>query len=264
MSNRSFAPMALAVIALLMSFVPSPAAAQGGQYIYTVSFECGFQASADGSALYEPVAKIANYAIKVDLFNYGTNSANLTAEVHGTGASRWPASVASMPIPPTALSAGHGGLLDCVSIVSALVGYNPTGKPFYSGIVTVRSPTPLIVWATKTTEVCSGLATYYNGDFIDPLVYIDENGIPSTPSTGPLPPARMSLFNCPTGNAPPGSPSEGQGPYTGPGGGIPPNIRPIGMMTNLQGNHFMSNLGVSHSLDFERVEGVFVPEDPAP
>ncbi|MCH9649594.1 MAG: hypothetical protein K0U98_15245 [Deltaproteobacteria bacterium] len=264
MSNRSFAPTALAVIALLVSFAASPAVAQSGQYIYTVGFECGFQASADGNFGYEPVAKIANYAIKVDLFNYGANSANLTAQVHNTGPTRWPTSVPPITVAPSTVNAGHGGLLDCVNIVTAILGQTPTGKPFYSGILTVRSPTPLIVWATKTTEVCSGLATYYNGDFVDPLVYIDENGIPSTPSTGPLPPARISLFNCPTGNAPPGSPSEGQGPYTGPGGGVPPNIRPIGMMTNLQGNHFVSNLGVSHSLDFERIEGVFVPEDPAP
>jgi len=249
-----------AVAALLLIAGSLPAQAQGtGQYIYTVSFECGFQSSPHGSAGYEPVVKVANYAIKLDLFNYGSNSANLTAEVHGTGANRWASSVASVPLPPNTLNGGEGSLIDCVNIVSAILGGTPTGKPFYSGIVTVRSATPLIVWATKTTEVCAGLATITDGDFLDPIVYVDENGIPSTPSTGPLPPARITLFGCPNAAVMPGSPSQGQGPYLAPGGAVPPGLRPIGMMTNLQNNQFMVNLGVSHSLDFERVEGVFVP-----
>ncbi len=249
-----------AAVTLCLTLGALPATAQGtGQYIYTVSFECGFQTSPDGSAGYEPVVKVANYALKLDVFNYGSSPVNISAQVHGTGAQRWASSVAPVQLPANTLQGGDASMLDCVNLVSAILGSVPTGKPFYSGIVTLRSPQPLIVWATKTTEVCAGLATYFDGDFLDPLIFIDQNGIPSTPSTGPLPPARITLFGCPNAVVMPGSPSQGQGPYLAPGGAVPPGLRPIGMMTNLQNNNFMSQLAVSHSLDFERVEGVFVP-----
>ena len=72
-------------------------------YVYSVSFECGFQISDTGAGGYEPMVKVANYATKIDVHNPGMNPAALTGDVFSTGGSRWASSVAPNPLPPNNL-----------------------------------------------------------------------------------------------------------------------------------------------------------------
>lgn len=252
------------VAALAASTIGTAALAQTGQYVYAVNFACGFQSSADGANDYEPLVKVANYAVKVDIYNYGMTDAALSGDVSETSGSHWTSSPT-----PTALSSGtlvSGGatVLDCTDIESALsgTGLPPAGKPFYSGVVVIRSPEPLVVWATKTTEVCAGLVQVDPEVLDDPdMIVFDEDGNPIPPGTT-LPPAAPILFGCPGalnyherygGGGP-------TGPFSGPGGSVPPGLRSRQVTPALGSDAVAEDLSISHSIDYERVEGIFVAQ----
>lgn len=258
----------VAVVALLLAV---PAAAQG-VYVYTVNYVCGFQASESGSAGYEPLVKVANYATKIDFYNPGPTELTLDGEAISTVNQRWPGSMAGASLAQSTLGGSRAAVIDCVNIAKALSGNLPSGKPFYSGVVTVRSPSPLIVWATKTTQVCTGMATVSNTQFPDPRLrplYIDDNGEPFYAGGSPPPVQAVDLvaFGCPiaevdsNGNV---VVDPGTGTFRGPNGGVPPGLRPIGpvktppVAQTPQGGFSSSSVSISTSIDFERVEGVFI------
>lgn len=259
----------LTVLSLAMALA-WPAAAQMAppMYVYSVSFECGFQVSDNGDNGYEPVVKVANYATKVDLHNVGMNTAALTADVFATGNSRWASSVTPIALPQNNLGSHNATVIDCVNIAQAITGSIPPGKPFISGMVTVRSLEPLIVWATKTTQVCAGLATTDEGQTVMPPVFFDDNGLSYNTLTGQVTVADFAIFGCPAALLDGGQVTvpPGQGLFRGPNGGVPPGLRPIGPVrtpptpTSPQGGFSLSDISVSHSLDFERVEPMLIQD----
>ncbi len=228
-----------------------------GVYMYTVDFVCGYQASNDGDAGYEPLVKVANYATKIDVHNYHGNQANLAGDVQDTTSITWTMSAPPQSLAATTLMPGHSTVLDCSTIVSTLNGSLPaTGKPFFNGVATVRSDQPLIVWATKTTEVCAGLATFDESENPEPVLTIGPDGLPIPGPSGPLPAPVLSLLGCPSATLVQGGP---QGPYLAPGGSVTPGLRPPGIIRSQQtGDLLLADISVSHSVDFERVEGVFI------
>ena len=247
---------------LTLPWVVDPAQAQS-RHVYAVNFACGFQASADGTNDYEPLVKVANYAVKVDFYNFGQVEVELTGAVLETSTSTWLSSPAPTALTQGNLTAGGATVLDCTDIEAALSasGGPPAGKPFLSGVVTISSPEPLIVWATKTTEVCAGLVQVSATAVLDPdIIVFDEQMNPILPGM-PLPPAAPVLFGCPPAlnystRYGGGGPS---GPFTMPGGGVPPGLRSRQVTPALGSDGIAEDLSISHSIDFERVEGVFVP-----
>ncbi len=234
------------------------------QYVYSVNYECGFQSSADGSEGYEPVAKVANYAVKLDFFNPGTGDANLTGSVHETSSAHWNVQAGSSSLTAGQLGGGGASVIDCTDIFNVLGagGGNPNpGKPFLTGMLTIRSDLPLVVWATKTTEVCSGLLRIDQAAHDNPdIIIFDENGDP-IPQGFPLPPAAPALLGCPPGFAfdlryGGGGPS---GPFSGPGGSVPPGLRSRQVMQPVGSDFIADAWNVSHAIDFERVEPLVLP-----
>jgi len=234
--------------------VPEP-----GEYVYSVNFVCGYQSSTDGNEGYEPVVKVANYATKVDVYNYKGESALLTGQVHDMTFVTWPGGIVPQSLGTTALVAGRATLIDCSTIFQLVNGPPPLlGKPFVNGMVTVRSDVPLVVWAAKSAEVCASVVTWDPSEVRDVIFVIGPDGLPFPTSSGAyLPPFVPSVVGC--GSAiPQGTP---QGPYLGPGDSVTPGLRTPGMLSNAGGDLFVGSVSVSHSFDFERVEGVFVPEN---
>lgn len=233
-------------------------------HVYSVSFECGFQINDTGAGGYEPMVKVANYATKVDIHNVGMNPAALTGDVFSTGANRWASSVGPNPLPFNNLGSHNATVIDCVNIAQAITGVvpPPPAKPFFTGIVTIRSLEPLIVWATKTTQVCAGLATTDEGQPVLPPVFFDSNGLSYNTLTGQVTVADFAIFGCPAAEIDNGlvTVPPGQGLFRGPNGGVPPGLRPLGPIRipptpfNPQGGFSMSDVSISHSMDFERVE----------
>lgn len=267
--SANFLPR-LASIVLLVAFASftQPAAAQmmPEMHLYLVNFECGFQVSDGGTEDYEPMVKVANYATKVDIYNYGMGTANIVAEAYSTGNNRWASSIGGQALPTNALQSHNATVIDCVNIAQAINngGPIPNGKPFYTGMLRIFSPEPLFIWATKTTQVCSGTARTTAGELITSHVAYDImtgaffNTITQAPET-----VDLSIFGCPAAGL-------GNRGYPGPAGEVPPNSRtphdgtifgPILTPPSPElpmGGFSFSNVSVSHSLDFERVEGVIV------
>jgi len=260
MSYRRF--LVTSFLAVLLLGVVQAAPAQTGQHIYTVDFVCGYQPSNDGIEGYEPLVKVANYATKVDVFNYGNTDGNLILEIHDTTALRWAAGAVPQAFPPTLLPAGQTTLFDCATIIQVLAGGIPPfgSKPFVNGLATVKSDVPLIVWATKTTEVCASLVTWSDFAVLDPIVRIGPDGIPLPGYSGVAnPPLVPSLLGCRSVSLLPGPPPWGYGgAYLGPAGEVPPGTRTPGVIADDKQNIIVTGVSVSHSIDFERVEGVFV------
>ncbi len=267
-----FAGMVLAVGVLASTL---PAAAQGGALVnvYSVNFVCGYQASADGSQGYEPLVKVANYATKVDINNINNVQVLVAGMVHNTTASPWPNNVVGNPLAPNNMAMRTSTVIDCNTIAAA-IGPIPPGKPFFSGMVTIRSGDPLVVWATKTTQVCAGTAAYVTDPLPQPIypyqpIFLGEDlssGLRFTlypPSYGPMPPTTVdwSTFGCPSAKVD----AQG-GVYFGPSGAVPPGLRtptdlvPVGPIyrpptpTYPEGEMTPGTLSLSHSMDFERVE----------
>jgi hypothetical protein len=255
--------VSLAVLALAVA-AAAPAAAQG-QWVYSVDFVCGFQASQDGPAGYEPLVKVANYATKLDLHNYGAAGANLSAFAALTSANRWPAAAAPVPLPPAALGPDGSTVIDCAHVAQALLGQVPAGKPFLNGVLIVKSAQPLVVWATKTTEVCAGYASYVNWATGPFPIFIDADGVAHFGGPGGLiVPAGNVVFGCPVvqvnadgGVIPP------TGTFLGPNGAVPPGLRTpsdtVGVTAFGDRIPRPSPVSISHAIDFERVEGVQLP-----
>ncbi len=258
-TRRTFT-LALAALASLWT---AGAAQAQGQHVYAVNFACGFQSSADGANDYEPLVKVANYAVKVDFYNLGPNDAELTGTVLETSGSAWLSSPASTGLGQGTLTGGGATVLDCTDIEAALSGGAgpPAGKPFLSGVVTITSPEPLIVWATKTTEVCAGLVQVSETAVLDPDIIVFVEQMSAIRPGCPLLPAAPILFGCPPAlnystRYGGGGPS---GPFTMPGGGVPPGLRSRQVTPALGSDAIAEDLSISHSIDYERVEGVFVP-----
>ena len=237
-------------------------------YVYSVNFECGFQISDNGSSGYEPMVKVANYATKVDIHNVGMNTANLNADVFSTGNSRWASSVAPIAMAPNNLANHNATVIDGVNSAQTITGSIPTGKPFFTGVVTIRSVEPLIVWATKTTQVCAGLATTDEGQPVMPPIYFDDDGLSYNTTTGQVTVADFAIYGCPAAEIENGEVTvpPGQGLFRGPGGAVPPGLRPVGPVrtpptpTNPQGGFTLSDISISHSMDFERVEPMLIQD----
>lgn len=262
MRSRSLV-VSLAVLAF--SLAAASARAQG-QWIYSVDFVCGFQASQDGPAGYEPPVKVANYATKLDLHNYGSSAQTLLAAATPTSTARWPASGAPVALPGATLGADGSSVIDCSHIAQAL-GVPAAGKPFLSGVLTVKSSLPLIAWATKTTQVCAGYAALADWSAFPSVqpIWVDPSGVPhfGGPGGPPVPGGRV-LFSCPVAPVDAGGRViPPVGPFLGPGGAVPPGLRvPSDTIVVTGGGEVIpqaSAISVAHSIDFERVEGVQVP-----
>ncbi|MEM7352558.1 MAG: hypothetical protein AAF657_17290, partial [Acidobacteriota bacterium] len=186
------------------------------------------------------VVKVANYATKVDLHNFGGTAANLSGEIHDLTGTRWSQGIASRIMTPVSLPGGEATVIDCPTLFQEHYGSIPTGKPFFHGTVTVRSDQPLIVWATKTTLVCSALATHAEHGQPFPVLEIDPGGQPVPDPTGEPRSLLPSLLACPTLDD------------------STPGLRPPGLLTNGEGGYEAVGLDVSLDLDFERVEEVTV------
>ena len=243
-------------------------------YVYVVNFECGFQVSDIGAGGYEPMVKVANYASKVDIHNYDVHQANVQAEVFSTGNSRWSATAGPLALPSTTMNSNTSTVIDCNHVATAINGSLPPGKPFYTGMLRIVSDQELVVWATKTTQVCAGLAKLDDGDpIVPPIGYDIGSGFFYSTGSGATETADLSLFGCPaaeidggTGGTP--NPPTIPGTFRGPGGAVPPGLRPIPGVTSTPtplpsggtspGGFTLSNVSVSHSMDFERVEGVCI------
>ncbi len=256
---RCLAALALAVWA-------APTHAQG-QWVYSVDFVCGFQASQDGPAGYEPLVKVANYATKLDLHNYTSTTQTLQASAVLTSSARWPASAAPVALVGATLAADGASVIDCTHIGQALMGAIPAGKPFISGVLTVKSSQPLVAWATKTTQVCAGYATLANWASFPSVqpIWVDPSGVAHFGGPGgPMVPGGRVLFGCPVAPVNGGggviTPS---GPFLGPVGAVPPGLRvPSDTLLSTGGGDLVPEVApvsVSHALDFERVEGVQIP-----
>ena len=252
--------LALAVCALALGLGQPASAQPTGAHIYTVDFVCGYQSSNDGNEGYEPLVKVANYATKIDIYNYNGSQANMAGDVLDTTAISWTTSAPPQPLANATLMTGSSTLIDCPTIVMALTGALPTGgKPFFNGVVTIRSDQPLIVWATKTTEVCAALVTFDESENPEPVIIIGPGGQPLPGPGGPLPPLVPSLLGCPSAFLVEGGGGGPQGPFLAPGGSVTPGLRPPGMIQSQETGDFLTaDLSVSHAIDFERVEGVFV------
>ncbi len=251
-------------LACVAALLVLPAASHAQTYVYAVNFECGFQSSADGNEGYEPAVKVANYAAKLDFFNPGMQDANLVGSVSETSNAHWTTQIGPTALPTGALTSNGASLIDCSDLFTALgaAGGNPSpGKPFMTGVVTIRSDQPLIVWATKTAEVCSGLLRIDPAAHADPdLIIYDEHGN-HIPQGHPLPAAAPALIGCPPGfnfteRYGGGGPS---GPFSGPGGGVPPGLRSRQVMQPVGSDFIADDWSVSHSIDFERVEPLVLP-----
>ena len=252
------------IVAFVAALALAAVGASAQTYVYAVNFECGFQASADGSDGYEPSVKVANYAFKVDLYNPSlTENAGVTASVLEDTTTHAPSAV-SPPTPITALfnlPFDSASLLDCSDVLAAQGGNPGGGKPFKSGVLIMRADRPLIVWATKTAEVCSGLFRLDPALVNDPdMLLFDEDGQLIPPGT-PLPAAGPSLIGCPPAMAfheryGGGLPS---GPFSGPGGGVPPGLRSRQAVAGPGSDQIADDWSVSHSMDFERVEPLVLP-----
>lgn len=271
MRNRSRTLVALAaLVTAALCTVPALAQTPPVQYVYAVNFECGFQVSDIGVGGYEPLVKVANYATKVDFHNYDLYEAQIMAEVYSTANNRWTATGAPQPIPAGTMPINSASVIDCNHIVTAIQGAVPAGKPFLSGMVRIVSDQELVVWTTKTTQVCSGLAKLDTGEaIVPPLSYDIGSGLIYRTSTGLTEAVDLSMFGCPaaeidggTGQTP--YPPTIPGTFRGPNGGVPPGLRPIpgAIRIDYPGSpnpQFMfTNVSVSHSMDFERVEGVCI------
>lgn len=259
--------LALALAAGSLGAAAAPAAAQNGYWLYSVDFVCGFQPNPNGPQGYEPLVKVANYATKLDLLNCLEEPLALGTKAYFTNATTWPAAAPGVPIPGGGLPPDTSTVLDCNDIAQAAGGAGP-GKPFLNGMVAIRSPKPLVVWATKTTQVCVGYVTMPPAFPWTPFpfqpIFIDDLGQARWGTvTGPVVPAGRVTFNCPA------APWSGFplpiGPYLGPGGAIPPGTRPPSDIitpsptpVNPRPNPILPDLSVAHSLDFERVEGLWV------
>ncbi len=254
--NRLHRLVTLSCLAIL-GLAATANAQPTGAYIYTVDFVCGYQASNDGNSGYEPLVKVANYATKIDVHNYHGNQASLAGDVQDTTNLTWTMTAPPTALAPATLMPGHSTLVDCATIVSTLNGALPAaGKPFFNGVVTVRSDQPLIVWATKTTEVCAALATFDESENPEPIIVVGPDGRPLPGPNGPLPAPVPSLLGCPSASLVQGGP---QGPYLAPGGSVTPGLRSPGIIQNQQtGDLLIADISVSHAIDFERVEGVYV------
>jgi hypothetical protein len=255
--------VSLAVLALA-ALAAVPAAAQG-QWIYSVDFVCGFQASQDGSAGYEPLVKVANYATKVDVHNYGATSVTLSASAALTSTKRWPAAATPVPLALATLGADGSSVIDCAHVAQALLGQIPAGKPFLNGVIVVKSAQPLVVWATKTTEVCAGYATYVNWATGPFAIFIDPDGVAHFGGPGgPIVPAGNVVFGCPVAQVDlSGNVIPPVGPFLGPGGAVPPGLRipsdTVGSTSFGDRVAHASPVSISNAIDFERVEGVQLP-----
>ncbi len=245
-------------------------------FVYIVNFECGFQISDIGPGGYEPLVKVANYATKVDFTNYGMQQpAQIQAEVLRTDNNRWANAAGPTPLVPANLMLGSNSatVIDCNHIAQAINGVLPAGKPFYSGMVRLVSDQELVVWTTKTTQVCAGLAKLDNGNpILPPLSYDISSGLTYSTLTGQQETVDLSIFGCPAAEIVNGTvpnPPTQPGTFLGPNGGVPPGLRPIpgaiqivdqyqpGVPTQPSG-FLLTNVSVSHSMDFERVEGVCI------
>ena len=252
--------LALAACLLTLSLGQQAAAQPTGVHIYTVDFVCGYQSSNDGNEGYEPLVKVANYATKIDLYNYNGSQANLSGDVHDTTAISWTMSSPPQPLANATLMNGGTTLIDCPTIVSAFLGAPPNvGKPFFNGVVTIRSDQPLIVWATKTTEVCAGLVALDESENPEPVIIIGPDGQPLPAPGGVSSPLLPSLVGCPTTQIVDINNGGVPGRYLAPGGAVTPGLRSPGVIQNPQtGEFLLADLSVSHAIDFERVEGIFV------
>lgn len=272
---RMFTLAACGVL-VLAAAAAAPAPAQTGAIVnvYTVNFVCGYQASATGTEGYEPLVKVANYATKIDLSNFTDVNVLVAGRVYDTTNSPWPTAVPGSPLPPANLPLRTASVIDCNTIVSTFGGLLP-GKPFYSGMVTIRSGEPLAVWATKTTQICAGTAQLVNQPPPPPIwryqpFYFAPDPFGGQPTitlyapTSGAPPVTVdwSTYGCPTAEVDQG----GYVVFQGPAGEVPPNSRipygilPVGPMYGLPGTGqntttpTNSTLSISHSMDFERVE----------
>lgn len=256
----------LGAVAALALLAARPASGQS-QWIYSVDFVCGFQAS-QASHTYEPLVKVANYATKLDVHNYGSLQVMVAAQATATSQTQWPATALPQALAPSLMPADGSAVIDCPAIAQAVLGFVPPNKQFLSGVVTLKSSLPLIVWATKTTQVCVGHVTYS-----PPIpmpwrpIYIDSSGtVHSGSETGPVLPSGTVNFDCPVGVTDGDGNVVPQGPFIGPGGSVPPGLRPPSDLifppptpVNPRPNPLIPSTSIAHSIDFERVEGVPVP-----
>lgn len=271
-------PLALLISATLLLGLATPSLGQTQPpvfFVYIVNFECGFQVSDIGPGGYEPLVKVANYATKVDFTNYDLHPAQVQAEVLRTDNSRWAAATGPVALVPGNLAMGSNTatVIDCNHIAQAITGAVPAGKPFYSGMVRIVSDQELVVWTTKTTQVCAGLAKLDNGDpILPPLSYDLGSGLTYSTYSGQQEAVDLSIFGCPAAETVNGeipNPPTNPGTFLGPSGGVPPGLRPIpGAISIVDGyqpgvpnqpsGFMMTNISVSHSMDSERVEGVCI------
>ena len=281
MRLRSLFSALVLVLGALASTLP--AVAQGGApvNVYSVNFVCGYQASADGSLGYEPLVKVANYATKIDVNNINNVQVIVSGRVFNTTNTQWPNNAIGTPINPSVMPMRTSSVIDCTTIATTL-GPLPPGKPFFSGMVTIRSGDPLVVWATKTTQVCAGTAAMVPDPYQPPIypfqpLFLGHDlttGLSFTlypPSAGPTPRTNVdwSTFGCPSASINPQG-----GVYFGPPGSVPPGFRtpsgliPIGPIYRPptpeypDGEMTPGTLSISHSMDFERVEPVVIELPP--
>ena len=216
---------------------PSPGTPPAsGPFVYNVDFVCGYQASNDGEEGYEPAVKVANYATKVDIYRPGGASAGLSGEIHDLGITRWAQGVASRLLTPVTLPGAQAKVIDCPTLYREYFGSIPGGRPFFNGTVTLRSDQPLVVWATKTTLVCSALATWAEHGQPFPVLAVGPDGRPLPDPEGEPRSLAPSLLACPTL------------------ADTTPGLRPPGLLATVDGGFESLGLDVSLDLDFERVE----------
>lgn len=253
-------------LTLLSLVVPAAATAQqgGGQsgyWVYMVPYECGYQRSIYGLEGYEPPVKMGNYATKIDVLNPTEGDLELTGTV--LGEVRWPgpgAGQANTPpqiLPAATMAAGNSKTIECADIAQATHFPLPNlSLNFITGVLTIRSSTPIAVWVTKTTQICSGLVA-------KPIEGVGLRHGPDGEifsSTGmslgaPIP----AVFSCPSVESVPGDPTPLQPGGYGIPGVVVPGIRPPGMIVPIGGSQgVVMDVSVAHTLDTEQVEGVFV------
>ncbi len=148
-----------------------PAEAQTSQYVYSASFVCGdhiepYGRRDDDTLSYEKSTKVANYAFKLDVTNPGsvvpatvTGWVNVLDVEAAPPPGRWPVAVAPLAMPVAIVPQGDATMIDCIEIAEAILGISPPppARPYFSGIVTVKSNVNLIAWSTHT--MCSGGST---------------------------------------------------------------------------------------------------------
>ena len=101
-----------------------------------------------------------------------------------------------------------------------------------------------------------------------PPIYFDDFGLSYSTLTGQITVADFAIYGCPAAEINNGvvTVPPGQGLFRGPNGAVRPGLRPIGPIrtpptpTFPHGGFTMSDVSISHAMDFERVEPLVVQE----